>query len=202
MGRILTINAGSSSLKYSVYSSGDSPEELCNGLIEGIGSSHVQMTLKWQGDKTKTDIGEADHAKGVQAIIETIKPVLDGEPVTGVGHRVVHGGTIYEKPVKLDLQVVETLRQFEPFAPLHQPANLSGVLAAMEAFPDAVQIGCFDTAFHRGHPWVNDTFALPRKYYDAGIRRYGFHGLSYDYITTELARIDPGSYKDRIVVCH
>lgn len=202
MSRILTLNAGSSSIKYSVYSSGSAPEELAGGQIDRLGSDAAQLTLKWNEGNTTTDIGTADHASGVQAILRAVEPVLDGSPVTGVGHRIVHGGTRYDAPVVLDDDVLGFLEQFQPFAPLHQPHNLAAVRAAIAAFPDAVQVGCFDTAFHRNHPWVNDTFALPRAWYDKGIRRYGFHGLSYEYIAGELDRIDPHDKNRHTVVCH
>jgi len=128
--------------------------------------------------------------------------LLDDEPVGGVGHRITHGGIDFVAPTELTPSVLEKLEALAPLAPLHQPHNLKGVQAAKEAFPDAVQIGCFDTAFHRGHPWVNDTFGLPRKYYDKGVRRYGFHGLSYEYITSELVRTEPKLADGRVVVAH
>jgi len=115
---------------------------------------------------------------------------------------VVHGGVEFAGPVILDPEVVQSLETLIPLAPLHQPHNLAGVKAAMTWFPDAVQVGCFDTAFHRGHPWVNDTFALPRALYEEGIRRYGFHGLSYEYITAELARLAPHHAAGRLVAAH
>lgn len=202
MSHILTLNAGSSSIKFSVYAAGEAPAELAGGQVENLGSDHAALTLKWQGEKTQVEIGSADHEVGVQAILTALAPVLDGAEVAGVGHRIVHGGTRFEAPAVLDDEALEFLTTLEAFAPLHQPHNLAAVRAARVAFPDAVQIGCFDTAFHRGHPFVNDTFALPRKYIDAGVRRYGFHGLSYDYISGELARLDPGAAKGRTVVAH
>lgn len=202
MSQILTLNAGSSSIKFSVYTSGAAQELLANGQIESLGSEDAKLTLKRDGEKTTTGIGQADHKAGVAAILGVLAPVLEGSAVAGVGHRIVHGGTRYDGPVVLDDEVMGFLERFQPFAPLHQPHNLAAVRAAMAAFPDAVQVGCFDTAFHRGHPWVNDTFALPRKYYDMGVRRYGFHGLSYDYISSELDRIDPDDHDRRTVVCH
>jgi acetate kinase len=104
--------------------------------------------------------------------------------------------------VALDEEVTGELERFSPFAPLHQPHNLAGVRAARDAFPEALQVACFDTAFHRNHPWVNDTFALPREYYEKGIRRYGFHGLSYEFIAGELARSAPHLHSGRVVVAH
>lgn len=202
MSRILTLNAGSSSIKFSVYASGEAPERLAVGQIESLGSDEARLTRTWQGETTHEDIGPADHASGLRAILAAVEPMLEGQRVEGIGHRIVHGGNRYDAPVVLDPEVVGFLHQFEPFAPLHQPHNLAAIDAAMAAFPEAVQVGCFDTAFHRHHPWVNDTFALPRKWYDAGIRRYGFHGLSYEYIAGELDRIDPHDRNRHTVVCH
>ncbi len=202
MSTILTLNAGSSSIKFSVYRAAREPQLLASGQIERLGSENAQLTLSRNGEKADSSIGKADHMSGVRAILEAVGPVVDGETVAGVGHRIVHGGDRFDTPVALNEEAMRYLEQFQPFAPLHQPHNLAGVRAAMAAFPNAVQVGCFDTAFHRGHPWVNDTFALPREYYEKGVRRYGFHGLSYDYISSELGRIDPEDHHRRTVVCH
>src|SRR5262249_34883166 len=102
----------------------------------------------------------------------------------------------------LDADALKFLEQFEPLAPLHQPHNLSGVRAAQAAFPGALQVGCFDTAFHRSHPWTSDTYALPRELYEQGIRRYGFHGLSYEYGAERLKEIAPFHAKGRVVITH
>jgi acetate kinase len=105
-------------------------------------------------------------------------------------------------PVLISDDVFDTLKALEPLAPLHQPHNLAGIAASREAFPEAVQTACFDTAFHRNHPWVNDTFALPRPLYDEGVRRYGFHGLSYEYICRYLQQTSPETYSGKVVVAH
>ena len=122
--------------------------------------------------------------------------------MVGVGHRVVHGGPDHGAPLVLDAANTEELAALEPLAPLHQPHNLAAVRAAREAFPGVVQVAVFDTAFHRGHPWVNDTYGLPRRFYDMGVRRYGFHGLSYDYISGKLADAYPALHEGRVVVAH
>ena len=111
--------------------------------------------------------------------------------VAGVGHRVVHGGPDLAEPMLIDESVIAKLKRLIPLAPLHQPHNIAGIEAAVKAFPSTPQVACFDTAFHRSHPFVDDTFALPRSYYDEGVRRYGFHGLSYEYITRRLRKIAP-----------
>ncbi len=202
MSAILTLNAGSSSIKFSVYDAGSEPALVAVGQVESLGSPTAALSLAVDGTRTRTEIGPAGHVEGVKAILTALAPVLHGAEVVAVGHRIVHGGTIYDRPQVLDDAVMKVLEQFVPLAPLHQPHNLAAVRAAIAAFPGALQVGCFDTAFHRGHPWVADTFALPRRFYDMGIRRYGFHGLSYEYISGELRRIDPEAARGRVVVAH
>ena len=202
MTTVLTLNAGSSSLKFAVYSS-DSDHPLVTGLVDRIGTN---ATLKLKDQRgfdlpTKTD-GLSTHQEALTSVLSAIEPELDGKTIDIVGHRVVHGGLWYDAPVMVTDEVLERLTTLEPFAPLHQPHNLSGIKAAKAAFPNAPQIACFDTAFHRHHPYVNDTFAIPRAYYDKGVRRYGFHGLSYDYISGELHRIAPTIAQGRVVVAH
>ena len=202
MTTVLTLNAGSSSLKFAVYSS-DSDHPLVTGLVDRIGTN---ATLKLKDKRgfdlpTKTD-GLSTHQEALTSVLSAIEPELDGQSIDIVGHRVVHGGLWYDAPVMVTDEVLERLTTLEPFAPLHQPHNLNGIKAAKAAFPNAPQIACFDTAFHRHHPYVNDTFAIPRAYYDKGVRRYGFHGLSYDYIAGELRRIAPTIAQGRVVVAH
>ncbi|MCL7404923.1 MAG: acetate/propionate family kinase [Marivivens sp.] len=202
MTTVLTLNAGSSSLKFAVYSS-DSDHPMVTGLVDRIGAN---ATLKLKDQRgfdlpTKTD-GLSTHQEALTTVLSAIEPELDGKTIDVVGHRVVHGGLWYDAPVQVTDEVIERLTTLEPFAPLHQPHNLSGIKAAKAAFPNAPQIACFDTAFHRHHPYVNDTFAIPRAYYDKGVRRYGFHGLSYDYISGELRRIAPAIAQGRVVVAH
>ena len=202
MTTVLTLNAGSSSLKFAVYTS-DSDQPLVTGLVDRIGTN---ATLKLKDKRgfdlpTKTD-GLSTHQEALNTVLSAIEPELDGKAIDIVGHRVVHGGLWYDAPVMVTDEVLERLTTLEPFAPLHQPHNLSGIKAAKAAFPNAPQIACFDTAFHRHHPYVNDTFAIPRAYYDKGVRRYGFHGLSYDYISGELHRIAPTIAQGRVVVAH
>ncbi|WP_158971769.1 acetate/propionate family kinase [Chachezhania sediminis] len=197
MSGILTLNAGSSSIKFGVYTSAAEPEMLMTGQVDNLGPV-AKLVVK--GGETR-ELGHADHAAGVRAILDVVQPVLDGAPA-GVGHRIVHGGKTYGAPVVLDADAMAQLEAFVPLAPLHQPHNLAAVKAAQLAFPDAVQVGCFDTAFHKGHPFVNDTFALPRRFYDEGVRRYGFHGLSYDYIHSVLERDYPDLHAGKVIVAH
>ena len=198
MGAILTINAGSSSVKFAVYEAAAEPELLLVGQVENLGPVAV---LQVKGRNSR-EIGPADHAGALRAILEAAAPVLNSHRLAGVGHRIVHGGKSFAAPVVLTDEVLAQLSALEPLAPLHQPYNLAAVAAAREAFPGVPQIGCFDTGFHVGHPFVNDTFALPRRFYEKGVRRYGFHGLSYDYITSVLRREHPDLCKGRVVVAH
>ncbi len=198
---VLTLNAGSSSLKFGLYRNAPEPELLVAGQVDGIGAT-AQLILRTGDTATKTPCDAATHGAALERIITALEPHLDGLVIAGVGHRVVHGGPGFAEPVIVTPEVEAALTDLTPLAPLHQPHNLAGIAAARALFPDAVQVACFDTAFHRGHPWVNDTFALPRKFYDDGIRRYGFHGLSYDYITSVIERDEPDLHTGRIIIAH
>jgi len=210
--RLLTLNAGSSSIKFAVYASraagdGDSGlDQVARGQLEGLGAS-PRLIAKAAGgsDLMRRDYrpGEiADHHQALGAILELIETGLPKAPVLAVGHRVVHGGVDFAEPLLIESGTMPLLERFVPLAPLHQPHNLSGIRAAQSHFPRARHVACFDTAFHRRHPWVNDTFALPRELYEAGIRRYGFHGLSYEYVTEEMTRRMPLVATGRMVVAH
>lgn len=199
--RILTINAGSSSVKFALYASGDTPDCLARGLVQGIGST-PSFKFKFGGPTDTKLIDAIDQIQALEIILEEITPLLHGQDVAGVGHRIVHGGPLRATPTELTEEVLADLATFNPLAPLHQPHNLSAVEAAKAAFPYALQIGCFDTAFHRNHPWENDIYAIPRKYYQQGVKRYGFHGLSYDYVSHQLVRDHPELHGKRIIMCH
>ncbi len=200
MAGLLTLNAGSSSIKFGAYLTADEPELLLLGQVENLGPV-AQLVLS-HPEKKIVEIGPADHVTAVQSILEIIQPALHGHTITGVGHRIVHGGKTFTGPVELTEQVMTQLETLVPLAPLHQPHNLAAVRAAQVAFPDAVQIGCFDTSFHQGHPFVNDAFAIPRRFYEKGVRRYGFHGLSYDYITDTLKCEHGILARGRVVIAH
>jgi acetate kinase len=206
MSLILTLNAGSSSIKYSVYRQDhDEPNELIVGQVENLGPA-ARLSMITSNDNSDDDlsieIGAADHALAIKAILKTLQPYLQDEKVCGVGHRVVHGGVEFDQPVLLSEGIIERLTALTPLAPLHQPHNLACVNASIATFPEAIQVACFDTGFHRGQPWVNDTFAIPKRFYQQGVRRYGFHGLSYDYINSELARSHADIANAKVVVAH
>lgn len=201
MSTILTLNAGSSSLKFGLYRSAAEPEMLLYGQVDRIGQ-HAQLIIKGRGRKQVSDVPAPDQAAALDQVIAALRGELDGLDVAGVGHRIVHGGTEFVTATELIPEVLAVLKSFEPLAPLHQPHNLAGVTASQAIFPEAVQIGCFDTGFHRGHPWVNDTFALPRRLYEEGVRRYGFHGVSYDYITGLIEKEYPKLHNGKLVIAH
>ena len=183
---VLTLNAGSSSVKFGLFAltPGAEPAVAAVGAVGSIGS-RPKLTLKGAGgepliERELAAASAADPGMAVLRVLDALREALPGRDIAAVGHRVVHGGAVYDQPMALTAAVLAELGSYAPFAPLHQPHNLAGVRAAQEAFPEARQIACFDTSFHRNHPWVNDVFALPREYYDKGVRRYGFHGLSYE----------------------
>lgn len=203
---ILTLNAGSSSLKFALFRRADLAATAM-GQIDGLGTDPTLTLRDGAGQKLLVDPLEGDrmvhtHAEGLAAVLGVLSQHFDDAHVVAVGHRVVHGGLKHSAPVMVDAAVLETLEQFRALAPLHQPHNLAGIRAAEEAFPGAPQVACFDTAFHRAHPFVDDAFALPRALYDEGVRRYGFHGLSYEYVSSALAETAPHHAAGRVVICH
>lgn len=206
-GWLLTLNAGSSSLKYALFETAGAGAELrAGGQIEALGLSPHFVMRDGNGHKLEDSMPDAgrvhDHATALAFVLGAIDKHFSQVCIGAVGHRVVHGGPGYAAPMVLTDAIISELAAFEPLAPLHQPHNLAGIGVARAAFPDAVQVACFDTAFHRAHPWVHDTFALPRALYDKGVRRYGFHGLSYEYVTGYMQRTEPKSGNGRLVVAH
>ena len=204
MAQILTLNAGSSSIKFALFDA-NTLDEPVRGQVEGLGT-HPRLSARTangeETDKNLEDGTVGDHASALKAILALIEASLSDVHIEAVGHRVVHGGLDYAAPVVIDAERLADLETLIPLAPLHQPYNLSGIRAAEAAFPDSMQVACFDTAFHRHHPWVNDTYALPPKFYDEGIRRYGFHWLSYEYVIQTLQQIAPTHAAGRVVVSH
>ncbi len=206
MDHIITLNSGSSSLKFGLFSADEAdPILVCSGEVERIGSRAARIKAETTDGRVLADTtSEAlrDQASALDYILDLLERQFPSARVAAVGHRIVHGGPDNDRPILLTPESLQVLEKLEPFAPLHQPYNLQGARTAMDRFPDARQVACFDTAFHRHHPWVNDTFALPTEYYDMGVRRYGFHGLSYDYISDHLAKTAPLIHGGRLVVAH
>ncbi len=198
MTAILTLNAGSSSLKLGLYD--DRCSLLASGLVDRIGP---QATLRLR-DTAGRDIfvpqgSLLTHAEALETVLHGLGAAFPVS-IVAVGHRVVHGGMEFEGPTAIDATVLSRISALVPFAPLHQPHNIAGIEAAMRAFPDALQVACFDTAFHRGHTFAQTAYALPGEYFDKGIRRYGFHGLSYQSIAETLSATAP--HLSRVVVAH
>jgi acetate kinase len=204
---ILVVNAGSSSIKFQLFEvgTGDQLGRRLKGQIEGI-SVHPRLSAKGEKgetliDKTWPGADVADVPAALSKVVEFLRAEIGTLP-TAVGHRVVHGGPDYSEPVLIDDAVLERLQAFAPLAPLHQPNNLGPIRTLRQRQPQLPQIACFDTAFHRGHPDVADRYALPQQFYQEGVRRYGFHGLSYEYIASQLPKLAPDIAQGRVVVAH
>jgi acetate kinase len=203
---VVTLNAGSSSIKFAMYSAAAGQlTSVATGQVEMLDGQRRMVVHDGNAASGHEDTwaGAADtpfHHDALRRIV-TWSRTTQAE-VAAVGHRVVHGGIHYAAPVIVTDKVLHDLQALVPLAPLHEPHNLAGIMAAREAWPDVPQVACFDTAFHRSHPFVNDVFALPRRYYDEGVRRYGFHGLSYEYIASRLRQIAPPLAAGNVVVAH
>ena len=205
---VLVLNAGSSSIKFSVYALG--PDDRLGldsrGQVEGIGTRPRFVASDGEGiglrDESFAAAGRDGHGEALRRLASWLRERLSDDRVLAVGHRVVHGGVEFEAPVAIDEAVLQRLDALVPLAPLHQPHNLAAIRALRAQMPGLLQVACFDTAFHRPHPELADRFALPRRYYDDGIRRYGFHGLSYEYIAHRLREIAPEIAEGRVVVAH
>jgi acetate kinase len=208
MRYILTLNAGSSSLKFGLFGLVDMHEKrMLGGQIEACGDTMTFHVGDCAGRSVVNrhvalDGAAFDANRALDVLLEWLSTAMPNLNLAAIGHRVVHGGPIFSRPVVLDEAVVSKLERLTPLAPLHQPFNLKGIEAANAKFPGVPQIACFDTAFHSEHPFEEAAFALPRSYYEEGVRRYGFHGLSYDYVTRQMARIAPGVADGRIVIAH
>jgi acetate kinase len=205
---LLVINAGSSSIKFTIYQTDTSYELIADvaGQIEGIGGQPSLTVKNPDGvvliNRTLT-VDEAPNHRGAITIIRTwLREYFAGGILLAVGHRVVHGGQHYSAPVLINATVLAELETLVPLAPLHQPHNLATIRALLETMPSLPQVACFDTAFHCTQPTVAQRFAIPRRFAEEGIRRYGFHGLSYAYIASILPTLEPTLADARIIVAH
>jgi len=200
-GAIFTINGGSSSLKFALFRAG---ARVLSGGIERIGSDGTSLTLRDSGGELRRESVEVrDHAGCVPVILEALRSRGLERAVAGVGHRIVHGGSRFSEPVLASAAILAELRRLMPFDPEHLPAEIALVEACSRAFSGAGQVLCFDTAFHRDLPVVARLLPIPRKYYAAGVRRYGFHGLSYSFLMSELARAaGEGAAQGRVILAH
>jgi acetate kinase len=222
---ILVVNAGSSSLKFKVFDlAGGELQCVIRGLIEGIGTR--PQIRAWRGDGSElpadgftltqassvampghiTQVGQLaqrdTQAVAFNALWDWLVTRLQGARLIGVGHRVVHGGSLHSRPVRINAPVLAQLEGLAALAPLHQPHNLAPIRSLLTLRPDLPQVACFDTAFHRTQPIEAELFALPMHFYDEGVRRYGFHGLSYEYVGRRIAELAPQAGAGRVIVAH
>lgn len=207
MDTILVVNAGSSSVKFQVFETDgkSSLERRIKGQMDGIGT---QPRLRAQAaDGTQL----IDQRFGVDVVPSVPSAIRESgawlresqrSNMIAVGHRVVHGGPKFAQPVLIDSEIVKELERYIPLAPLHQPNNLAPIRTLMEGHPELLQVACFDTAFHRGHAAVSDHFAIPQQFYKEGVRRYGFHGLSYEFIARRMPELFPELARSRVIVAH
>ena len=206
MDVILVLNAGSSSLKFQIFALEPAGlERQIKGQIDGIGVHPRFRATDAAGTALIDERLDVEAIRDLPAATRALKVWLQGLSgycLRAVGHRVVHGGPVYAAPVRIDEAVLEQLRSFEALAPLHQPSNLASIRLVRELAPDLPQVACFDTAFHRNHPAVADCYAIPAALHDEGVRRYGFHGLSYDYVSQRLGQVAPDVVKGRVIVAH
>jgi acetate kinase len=202
--RLCVLNAGSSSLKFAVYTiAGGALRRSQSGEVENIGGRGRLLVSAADGKSTHDQmVRTADHAAALEALAEFPDGPLAESGLVGFGHRVVHGGPALDAPVVVDAPTLARIAALEPLAPLHNPPAVAVLKALAGRFPDLPQVACFDTAFHRGHPAVADRFAIPDELYREGVRRYGFHGLSYEYIAGAMAEQVPEIALRRVVVAH
>lgn len=205
---VLVLNAGSSSLKFSVFQTqvGGYPHSIINGQISGIGgdvefvvkdaAKNLILNQNWK----KIDAPSRDTL--LDKLLEFLDKQLGENKIIAAGHRVVHGGRLYNKPLLLNNSIINKLVELIPLAPLHQPHNLAPILRLQEINPHLPQVACFDTAFHRTQPWYATTYAIPKALSDEGVCRYGFHGLSYEYVSKTISSDYPEIGKGKVVICH
>ena len=207
MQAILVVNAGSSSVKFQIFglSERGDPRRLIKGQIDGIGTQPRLRAAGQDGsqlvDKAYAASEIADVAAAMTVAGEWLRQT-QAIDLIAVGHRVVHGGPDYDHPILVDANVLARLERLSPLAPLHQPNNLAAIQALHVRRPELPQVACFDTAFHRTHKPVADRYAIPERYYREGVRRYGFHGLSYEYVAARLRDLAPAASKGRVIIAH
>ena len=195
---ILTLNAGSSSLKFALFEAGKTPERCAWGQVQRIGENARLQVEDDSGQQHKSELGgDCSASQALDAVLEALD---DFGPPDIVGHRIVHGGDDFVEPTRIDRAVLIALEELDSLAPLHQPNNLAAIRHFFEIAPDLPQVGAFDTAFHADLPPVARRTGLPRRFHERGIRRYGFHGLSYEHAAGEMARLEPAA--SRVIAAH
>jgi acetate kinase len=207
MDTILVINAGSSTVKFQVFAVDNDGRlrKQIKGQMDGIGSRPRLRATRANGEKLAERAYPIEAVEDVPAAFQIAADWLRDEQQINplaVGHRVVHGGPDYDRPLLIDHNVVGRLERYAAWAPLHQPHNLAPIRSLLANFPSLPQVACFDTAFHRGHGDLADCYAIPRRLHEEGVRRYGFHGLSYEYIARTLPKVAPEIATGRVIVAH
>ena len=202
---ILAINGGSSSIKFALFESSDPPRRILEGVIDRIGLPEATLKVKGSetGDNFSLAVAAADHKAAVGTLMDWIEKRVGSSGLSAVGHRVVHGGPKYGKPQIITSEMIDDLRQLSPFDPEHLPQEIRLIEAFHRRFPGLSQVACFDTAFHHDLPRVARLLPIPRRYEAQGVRRYGFHGLSYEFLMEELARLaGTERAQGRVVLAH
>lgn len=204
---ILVVNAGSSSIKFQLFAiaQGDQLERHLKGQIEGIGTRPRLSARDANGASAVDESWSPDEVRELSDALDRLVVFLRnyvGRLPVAIGHRVVHGGPDFVEPTTVTGRIIDRLQRLIPLAPLHQPNNLAPMRIVLERQPQLLQVACFDTAFHRGHPEIADRYAIPENLYREGVRRYGFHGLSYEYIAMRLREVAPEIADGRVVAAH
>lgn len=199
---LLAINAGSSSLKFALFAA-NAADLRCRGQLEDLGDKPHFNATDSDRQTLADECWEPAGSDGqIAPLLAWINDFLKGDELIGVGHRIVHGGPNFHAPVRIDDDVLDALEALVPLAPLHQPHNLAPIRALRQRQPELPQVACFDTSFHHAMPAVARRLALPREFTEQGLQRYGFHGISYEYIASELREIAPELAAGRVVVAH
>jgi acetate kinase len=204
-GSILTVNGGSSSLKFALFQKADPPVPVTRGMIDRIGLPDSVLVVNDAAAQRleRQTVNVPDHRACVGVLIDWLECQIDMKRLRAVGHRVVHGGMMYSRPEPVTPRMLEELRRISPYDPEHMPSEISVIEAFSRRYPTLPQIACFDTAFHRGMPRVASLLPIPRRYEQLGLQRYGFHGLSYAFLMRELSRIGkPGEANGRVILAH
>ena len=200
---ILAINAGSSSLKAAIYTSGPNPQRIASVRVERIGSPEALLTATFEGRPPQyQSLQAASHEAALDAVMKHFDTIADATSLSGVGHRIVHGGPKFTDSEVITQPMLDELRRLEPFDPEHLPAQIRIIEVLMQRLPNVRQVACFDTAFHRDLPPVARRLPIPRRFDSIGVRRYGFHGLSFSYLMDELRRIDAAAADGRVILAH
>lgn len=203
--RILTINGGSSSIKFALFAPGESLQRILEGSMDRIGLADASLRVKAknQADSFSQPVSAPDYTAAVETLADWIEEAYGDGALTAVGHRIVHGGPNYSSPQRIDKEMIAELHRLSPFAPKHIPEEILLIEAIQRRFPDLPQVACFDTAFHHDLPRVARVLPIPRRYEALGVRRYGFHGLSYSFLMQELTHLSGSkAAQGRVILAH